>query len=322
MFGYIRTRTGDLLVREDAYYRASYCGLCRAHGKCTGQCSRLFLSYDFTFLALVKSVLAGEDPMPVGHRCLRHPFRKRPMLDATQSYRDTAYAAALLTAYKNADDLSDERGGKRLRAMLARPLLSPGKRRAGKKVSATLSCEIREQLEALRRLEEKRVASVDQYAEAFGKLIGAVLSAGLEGDALRIAQSVGFHIGKWVYIIDAADDFEEDVKRGRFNPFACFYETDHLTEAHRIAIRAALTAELTEAGNGLDLLTYPRANDEREGIIRNVLESGMPDVAERVLGGQLQSEAGTTKPEEDITQTANQTETSEGKEVADSDRSV
>lgn len=312
MFGYIRTRTGDLLVREDAYYRASYCGLCRAHGKCTGQCSRCFLSYDFAFFAIVRSVLAGEDPQPEGRRCFLHPFRKRPILECTQSYRDTAHWAALLTAYKNLDDLHDERGVRRVRAALLRPFLSTGKRRAEKKVPRRLADEIREQLDRLRRLEEKRIASADQYAEVFGTLIGTALSAGLEKDAARIAQSMGFHLGKWVYLIDAADDFEEDMKRGRFNPFACLYETDHLTEAHKSAIRTALTAELIEAKNGADLLVYPHTGDEREGIIRNVLESGMPDIAERILDGCPETGSKTkSKPGAGT-----------GKEVADSDRSV
>ena len=54
MFGYIKPLTPELRIREHECYRAYYCGLCRAMGKCTGQCSRMTLSYDFVFLAAVR----------------------------------------------------------------------------------------------------------------------------------------------------------------------------------------------------------------------------------------------------------------------------
>ena len=60
MYGYVRTHAPELKVRQQEYYRAVYCGLCRTMGKCTGQCSRMTLSYDFTFFALVRMALTGE----------------------------------------------------------------------------------------------------------------------------------------------------------------------------------------------------------------------------------------------------------------------
>ena len=57
MFGYVRARRADLLVRQDALYRGIYCGLCREMGRCTGQCSRLTLSYDMVFLYLIRASL-------------------------------------------------------------------------------------------------------------------------------------------------------------------------------------------------------------------------------------------------------------------------
>lgn len=283
MFGYIRTRSGDLKVREDTYYHAAYCGLCRTHGRCTGQCSRCFLSYDFTFLSIVRSVLVGEEPKPEMYRCLLHPAKKRLMLEPTPSSEQTARAAAILNAYKNLDDLRDERGSKRFRAMLVRPFLTGGRRRAEKR-EPELAALIRDGITEMSRLEKEKIASVDVYAEVFGRIIGGVLSHGLEESAKRIGQSIGFHLGKWVYILDAADDFEQDVKRGRFNPFVLLYGEDSLSEEHKIEIRTALLAELMAAENGFDLLIFPREDDERRGIIRNMIYLGMPDTAERILG--------------------------------------
>ena len=75
MYGYVRTHAPELKVREQEYYRAVYCGLCRTMGKCTGQCSRMTLSYDFTYFALVRMALTGSFPAIKARRCLAHPFR-------------------------------------------------------------------------------------------------------------------------------------------------------------------------------------------------------------------------------------------------------
>ena len=81
MFGYIRTAREELRVREYEYYRASYCGLCRSMGKCTGQCSRFALSYDFAFLANVRMALTQTAPTFRRRRCIAHPFRRRVMME-------------------------------------------------------------------------------------------------------------------------------------------------------------------------------------------------------------------------------------------------
>ena len=75
MYGYLRIHAPELKVREQEYYRAVYCGLCRTMGKCTGQCSRMTLSYDFTLFALVRMALTGETAAFRRRRCMAHPTR-------------------------------------------------------------------------------------------------------------------------------------------------------------------------------------------------------------------------------------------------------
>ena len=70
VFGYIRVRESELRVRELSLYRAAYCGLCRSLGRECGQVSRIYLSYDLTFMALVRAALdefeALADQQPQG----------------------------------------------------------------------------------------------------------------------------------------------------------------------------------------------------------------------------------------------------------------
>ena len=112
MFGYIRTDVPELRVRENEYYRAVYCGLCRAQGKCTGQCSRMTLSYDMTFLALLRLAISKETPEIKSGRCLAHPFKKRAYVADCDALSYCAYASALLFYGKTVDDILDEKGRK------------------------------------------------------------------------------------------------------------------------------------------------------------------------------------------------------------------
>ena len=113
MLGYVRTDRAELRVREDVFYRALYCGLCHRMGKCTGNCSRMTLNYDFVFLAAVRLSLTGEAPTVKKQRCFLHPFRSRPTVQACKSLDYCADASALLVYHKLLDDLHDEKGLKK-----------------------------------------------------------------------------------------------------------------------------------------------------------------------------------------------------------------
>ena len=53
MFGYVRPVRTELRVWEWERYREAYCGLCDAMGRRHGFLARMFLNYDFTFLAML-----------------------------------------------------------------------------------------------------------------------------------------------------------------------------------------------------------------------------------------------------------------------------
>lgn len=101
MFGYVRVRRSELRVREYEYYQSIYCGLCRRMGQCTGQCSRLSLSYDLAYLALLRMALTGEKTVIRERRCIAHPFHKRKMMEPGDALTYAARVSALLT-YENA----------------------------------------------------------------------------------------------------------------------------------------------------------------------------------------------------------------------------
>ena len=281
MFGYIRTDTPELKVRENEYYGAVYCGLCKAQGKCTGRCSRMTLSYDAVFLALLRLAVNGERPEIKQGRCIAHPFKKRAYMSYCETLGYCAYAYAILAYGKTADDISDEKGMKKLKALIAKPFTGRMRKKALKKYSE-LDRKVTEGLRKLSETEKQRLASVDTPADCFGDILADILSFGLEGAKEKIMRNIGRHIGRWIYIVDAADDHGDDVKNKRFNPFICLYGEGVLTEEQKRDIVTSLRLELLSAEPAFDLIDFNN-NPNVEGIIKNIIYRGMPDVVDRVL---------------------------------------
>lgn len=282
MFGYVKTHTPELRVRENEYYRAVYCGLCKAQGKCTGQCSRFTLSYDVTFLALVRMAASGTKVEFERGNCIAHPLKSRSYAKRNDELDFCAYASALLVYGKCRDDISDESGVKKLKAKLARPFATHMRKKSIKKY-AELDEKITELLKKLYETEQKRLPSVDIPADCFGEILGEVCSYGYEGGLKKITYDIGRHIGRWVYIADAIDDCEEDLEKGRFNPFLCLYGGRVPTKEERANVADTLRLELSRAELAFNLLDYEGCGDI-QGIIENIIYLGMPNVADRLAG--------------------------------------
>ncbi|MBE6634079.1 MAG: hypothetical protein E7620_07050 [Ruminococcaceae bacterium] len=288
MFGYVKPMKPELKIREYECYQAYYCGLCRAMGGCTGECSRLTLSYDFVFLAVIRCCLAGEQPSYRKYRCLLHPTKRRKTVDGSPQLDYCANASALLAYHKCRDDLADERGAKRFKARLASLMLHRAYRLASKRYPA-LDASVKEQLERLREYEKNTQSpSPDEAAAIFGTLMREVFSHGLEGSARRIASELGWSLGRWIYLVDAADDLSEDKKRKRFNPYLPLFG-DAPTQRDAETVRIGLTSLLQEAERAFLLMDSPPCPDLRE-ILANVLYLGLPNAAERVLKKEFSSQ--------------------------------
>jgi len=280
LFGYVRVMSPELKVKEYEFYRGTYCGLCRSMGKCTGQCSRMTLSYDFAFLALIRLSVSGEELAFGQKRCMAHPLKKRNYLKHTPSLAYCAGAAALLNYHKLLDDLADEKGFKRLRAILLRPFLAHSRKKALKAGLAPLDEQIAARLARLSETEHASLTSADIPAALFGDLLGDIMSFGLEGSDKRLTAALGKAVGKWIYLADALDDWTEDAKKKRYNPFLLLYHGALPTENDLNSIRNALKNELYEAEAAIDLMRFE--NPEIKNLVSNILYLGMPGRMEQI----------------------------------------
>ena len=273
MFGYVKPYHPELLVKEYEFYKSVYCGVCRSMKKCTGALSNVLHSYDSVFLALVRMLYVEDSAIGVRkQRCIAHPVKKKTMLKTNDATDYTAKAFGILTYYKIKDDISDEKLMKKMATSILRPIFSRAKNRANM-VEIAKVCH--EKLAEINRLEAEHTASVDEPAKLFGELLGSVFSEGLTGDDKLITYTVGFHLGKFIYAADAAEDYEKDKKSGRYNPYVEIYGGADLTYDNKQNIKCALLLECKSLEGAVNLLPFGK-RATIENIINNIIYLGLP----------------------------------------------
>lgn len=273
MFGYVKPVKEELLVKEYEFYRAVYCGVCRSMKKCTGALSNVLHSYDSVFLALVRMLYIPDEQIGAEkRRCIAHPMKRKNILKRNDATDYTARAFAILTYYKVKDDISDEGVAKKMATSLLTPIFSSAKNRAAME---NIAAAAEEKLSAISKLERARVASVDEPAKLFGELLGAIFAEGLDGDDRIINYTLGFHLGKFIYAADAAEDYERDRESGSYNPYVVAYDGKQLTKENRETIKCGLLLECKKLEGAVNLLPFGK-RATIENIINNVIYLGLP----------------------------------------------
>ena len=293
MFGYVIVDKPSLRIREYDYYRATYCGLCHTMGKCTGCLSRLTLSYDITFFALLREMLSGTKVEFVKKRCVRHPIKKIETVQINSELEYSACVGAQLAFGKIVDNVNDEKGIKRLAARTCQVIFGKMDMRSFDMIPS-IAGFISQKLDVISQIEDDRIASIDAPAEVFGDLMAGLLSYELEGEKKLIAEKIGKRIGRWIYIVDAFDDYDSDRESGSYNPFVELYEGKDFTEDDLVSISKMLEAELSLAFSAIELLDDDKDKNRSE-IIKNILCLGMPASVERICKKKAKKEKGNKK---------------------------
>jgi hypothetical protein len=232
--------------------------------KCTGAVSSLTLSYDMVFFALVRSVLEGDKYIIKKKRCIAHPLKKRAMMMRSNALDYSAEVSALLVYYKLCDDVNDEHGAKKAAARACSLAFAGAKGRV--RGLDALEEQIKASLSELSAIEAEKRTSPDEAAEAFGKVLGACLSHELDEKNARIAKEIGRHLGRAVYLADAACDFYKDKKSGSYNPFLLAFNGE-MGETEERSVKNAILLELSALEKTLLLLDYKDFEMARECIM-------------------------------------------------------
>lgn len=271
MFGYVKPKICELRVKEHDIYKAAYCGLCKAMKKRHGLLSTLTLSYDCCFLSLLLASLAQEEPCYKKCRCLHRCVQKSAKQMIPTNELDFAADVNLVLAYhKCIDDINDERKlSKRLMALLLR-----GRVKRLKGQNGELCKAVESHMAELNALEREQCSEPDRVADCFARLLCAIVAMGCKVDK-NTAVAVNwfcYNLGRWIYLIDAADDIESDAKSGCYNPLL-------LANKARDDMAFSLYKSLSEADKALQLLKLNRFL----GIIENIISLGCTATTAKVL---------------------------------------
>ena len=284
MFGYVRLYKPAITMGEYEQYKGVYCTLCKRLGKRYGLLSRFTLSYDMTFLALLEMALAEAGPDFCPGRCSFNPTKKCLKAQNTAALDRAADIGTILAYYKLKDTLADEGFGKRVGALGILPFAALSRKKA-KNRRPDIDTLAAEMMGRQAKLEEEKTASIDAAAEPFARMLQALAASVASDNAQkRVLERFGYCLGRWIYLADAVDDLAEDLKEGHYNPyiFARSLTAEEDVPAARAYAKETLNACLAECIAAYNLLDIRRF----DGILRNILEQGMPHTIKRVITGE------------------------------------
>lgn len=273
MFGYVRPCRPELKCKDFDLYRATYCGLCRCLRRRYGLLAPMFLNFDFTFLTLVLWS-AEERFTPCAGRCHANPLRREPMCPDSPALEQAADESMVLTWWKLRDAVADEPFWKGLPARVLSGLLGSAYRKAAAR-RPEFAAAVEESLGELNRLEGEQCPSIDRTADTFARLLQAAAPG--EGTEGRVLGQLLYHLGRWIYLIDARDDLAEDRAACRYNPVAARYGP----EGDDPALKRTLDHSLELMGAALQLGDFGC----RKALLENIIYLGLPLVQRAVFEG-------------------------------------
>lgn len=261
MFGYVTAHKPELKMKDFYKYKAYYCGLCKTLRSSYGIRGQLTLTYDMTFLVILLTSLYESETESEECRCIVHPMKKQKML----SNEITEYAADMnivLSYFHFADDWQDEKSKAGLVGLRAfhKSYLEIQKKYPEK-------CQIiRRCLKLLHQCEAHNEQEIDVSARYFGELMAELFS--YRHDVWeKTLRGMGFYLGKFIYILDAYDDIETDLKNNSYNPLRSIYGEEDFDEK----CREMMTYVLAECTSRFERLPCIRDVE----ILRNILYVGV-----------------------------------------------
>lgn len=279
LLGYVRAYKPDMKMRDYELYRGIYCSLCRALGRNYSPLAQLFLSYDFALACVIRLARAESGCSFSAKRCPYNPVKKCMICGNRDIFDFCSHAVIITVYYKILDNLHDKGFFSKLVAALIYPAVALMHRKA-KRLAPEAEKAVADAMKLQAETEAKPSPSIDEAAHPSADALGKIFAIGAPESKKEALRTIGYLTGRFVYILDAADDLEDDLKKGAFNPFsACDISTAEKRKEFADRIRGMLN--LTQGGilEALDSLETERFFD----ISENILLDGITACAEKVL---------------------------------------
>lgn len=276
MFGYIRACKPEMRIKEFEMYKAVYCSLCKELGKSYGPMARMTLSYDFAFLAILNMSLS-EDKCSLSRKmCTCNPLKKCQYLDDRKALKMPAAAAMIMLYYKLLDNIDDEKGFKKLGYSALKGIYSAAHNKAAKEypvIEEIFSEYINDQ----KTIEAENCQSPDKAADPTATALSKVFELCSKDDMQkRILSRMGYCIGRYIYLLDAAVDLEEDIDKGNYNPLKSTAEDK---DYRKNVIIPQLYIAAAETAKAFELLEVQKMKN----ILDNIIYLGLEDTFKKEL---------------------------------------
>lgn len=276
MLGYIKAYKPELRIKEYETYKAVYCTLCKNMGKHYGFITRFTLSYDFTFLALLNMSLVDNNITAKRSVCVCNPLKKCTYCSGADDKILMPAAASVIMVYYNIlDNVKDERGFKKLIYRFLSILM----KRPFKKASAdfpNIEKAVSKYVSRQAKLERDGCTDLDAAAAPTSDVLSYLLEQCAEDvDDKRALGRLGYCLGKFIYLNDAIEDLEDDIKQKRYNPLAIFGDSKERAERN---IYMCIN-ESIKAFEFINIRKY-------KNILGNIIYMGLEDTLKRSLSNE------------------------------------
>ncbi|MDL2302231.1 DUF5685 family protein [Lachnospiraceae bacterium OttesenSCG-928-D06] len=261
MFGYIIVNKAEMKFKEFDIYHSYYCGLCRALKEKYGGLGQMSINYDMTFVLMLLSGLYEPETRTGTCKCIAHPFE----MQETSRNVITEYIAdmnVLMTVLKCNDDWEDE---KKLHKYIFGKMLE-GKGKHLKEYYGEKVRNINMLMHELTDAEIDNKMDIDGMSGMFGNVMAEVVAC-KEDEWSENLRRLGFYLGKFIYLLDAYEDIEEDIKKGTYNPLKKKYDNPDFEDE----CKTILTMMMSECCREFEKLPIL----ENVEILRNILYSGV-----------------------------------------------
>ena len=278
MFGYVKTDLPNMYVKDTVLYRSLYCGLCKGIGKSCGQRCRFALNYDLTFLSAFIHNVCDKDVVIKKQRCAVHWLRRRPVAIPDELTERIAALNIILAYFKCGDDVIDNGKGR-----LKRSFFKAGYKKAKRK-EPELDNTVKKYYDQLLKYESAACDSMDMVSDPFGNMMKEIAKI-LTGE--YYSEEIGnlsYNIGKWIYLIDAVDDFDKDKKKKNFNVFINAYK-DIATKKELVKLPEVNAVFASVLG---DIITINKSIKYKfnHDLVDNILIFGLTEQTKKVMGVQ------------------------------------
>ena len=123
-------------------------------------------------------------------------------------------------------------------------------------------------------VEKNPDCGIDAAADPSASMLANILGLEAEDESSeRLYRQIGYGLGRFIYLIDAVDDYTDDVKSGSFNPIKSLGQDKFEVMNNNLSQALAM---VFDAYNLLDTVDF-------KGIIDNIILKGLPSVQMEIM---------------------------------------